>query len=675
MKLRLTAFAGKPNDEQWNTNFQLLEAYVKEHQAYPSTDSGSLGDWLSNQRRAYKRRAYNNETLSKERIDSLESLSKWSPWSWDPLTDKWNENFQLLQAYLEGPENEYNEYPSTNTPDGKWLSKQRSLFSPAEPKPVNNSQKNNLSDEEITRRKNLLKELPNWDSWFLGTGYLSEDEWLECMEAFLKTIEYSRPPNVLSESPVLYGKKKKTEKELGVYVKNKKRSPSLYKDFLHENNKLPDLIEERSVKQQQSEYYADVFIEEVKKLTEPDQINKFFEDHSINTKPGFIKEFCKHIEDKKLVGVGGSADLTWKKDKSVNFITPVFLHFKNIRLDKPIWWTTGLSAWVSEKVLDSLKRFKYKFKYYETTIKDIKQIAKDKGGECFGDFEIPQGYLFKPDDKDDDVVYLSSWLFWKCNNSEHAPFAATLNNVKNVGTWCPYCNSGTLYTKMGKESETLIWKYITDNIDKSSTLIPYNNDRTGCDFVRYKEKGKNKILTFFEIKTQFLASGESSEPFYNLKELKESQELLRNLVINSGGEKDSFLKGLNELGPLRSNSKKQMQLKIDLNKKTAIKDLFDECTSVEYCIIVCGFYIKNYGELSPQNKFENSVCKIKFPNVGYFGDGTTASDTGFKECTLEVPKKTAEIILEQILKNNKEAQKNKIAALVTKLRIGRWIKQ
>ncbi|MFM8234377.1 MAG: Helicase associated domain protein [Holophagaceae bacterium] len=127
-----------PLSDQWNTNFQQLEAYVNKHQNYPTHDSSSLGGWISKQRTAYKRKQ-----LSPDQIHRLEGLPNWS---WDPLVDLWNENFQRLQVYVK----EHRSYPTQQSGSlGKWVSNQRTAY-----------KRKQLSPDQIRR----LEGLPGW-SW------------------------------------------------------------------------------------------------------------------------------------------------------------------------------------------------------------------------------------------------------------------------------------------------------------------------------------------------------------------------------------------------------------------------------------------------------------------------------------------------------------------------------
>ena len=135
----LPGWSWDPLTDKWNTNFQQLQAYVKKHQAYPSAGSGTLGSWLTTQRTAYKKK-----TLSQDRIRRLESLPGWS---WDPLTDEWNTNFQRLQAYVK----KHQAYPTQSYgPLGTWLNAQRAAYS-----------KKTLSTDRISRLESLSGWL--WD--------------------------------------------------------------------------------------------------------------------------------------------------------------------------------------------------------------------------------------------------------------------------------------------------------------------------------------------------------------------------------------------------------------------------------------------------------------------------------------------------------------------------------
>jgi superfamily II DNA or RNA helicase len=133
----LPGWSWDPIAEAWNKNFELLKKYVAQHKAYP-TESESLGVWLLNRRTNYK-----NKTLSPDQIRRLESLPGWS---WDPITEAWNKNFELLKKYLA----KHQGYPPAGSGSlGAWVSSRRT-----------NYKNKTLSPDQIRR----LESLPGW-SW------------------------------------------------------------------------------------------------------------------------------------------------------------------------------------------------------------------------------------------------------------------------------------------------------------------------------------------------------------------------------------------------------------------------------------------------------------------------------------------------------------------------------
>ena len=174
--------------EQWDAGFQFLKAYVEENgdarpaQRFKTKDRFSLGAWVGAQRR-------NKDSLSPERIALLESLPQWS---WDLISDNWNEKFQFLKAYVEETGSAR---PSAQfkTKDGfclvLWVSTQR-------------AGKDSLTPERIA----LLESLPQW-SWDLISDKWNEG--YEYLKAFTKEIGIARPP---------YGFKTKDGFRLGGWV-------------------------------------------------------------------------------------------------------------------------------------------------------------------------------------------------------------------------------------------------------------------------------------------------------------------------------------------------------------------------------------------------------------------------------------------------------------------------
>ena len=82
--------------DQWNERFARLQEYVKKTGSarvlgsFKTKDGFNLGAWVGTQR-------YTKDSLSTENRELLESLNGWS---WDPLTDQWNEGFAQLQNYV-----------------------------------------------------------------------------------------------------------------------------------------------------------------------------------------------------------------------------------------------------------------------------------------------------------------------------------------------------------------------------------------------------------------------------------------------------------------------------------------------------------------------------------------------------------------------------------------------
>ena len=98
---RLEALPGWSWDlltEQWEEGFEQLQSYVKQHGnarvpwKYVTPDGFKLGNWVSSQR---KNKSKN--LLSQDRVERLEALPGWS---WDPITEQWEEGFEQLQSYV-----------------------------------------------------------------------------------------------------------------------------------------------------------------------------------------------------------------------------------------------------------------------------------------------------------------------------------------------------------------------------------------------------------------------------------------------------------------------------------------------------------------------------------------------------------------------------------------------
>ena len=145
----------------WNQWFGLLEAFVERegHCLVPqrhTKDGYRFGSWVATQRKS-------KGTLTPERRAQLEALTGWS---WNPLSDQWEEGFRYLRDFVntEGHAKVRQHYKAADGYQvGMWISRQR-------------ANKDNLSSERKTR----LETLPGWswdalsDGWEEGFRYLKE---------------------------------------------------------------------------------------------------------------------------------------------------------------------------------------------------------------------------------------------------------------------------------------------------------------------------------------------------------------------------------------------------------------------------------------------------------------------------------------------------------------------
>jgi superfamily II DNA or RNA helicase len=181
----------------WNFWFGLLEAFVereghaKVRQDYETADGYRLGQWVGAQRAA-------KERMSPQRIARLDALSGWS---WDALSDKWEERFRHLQKFAEqqGHANAPQDYKTADGYRvGLWVSKQRST-------------KGNLSPE----RKARLEALPGW-SW--GDR---EDAWEKGFCNLKKFAEQVGHANVPQNHKMADGYR------IGLWVRNQRREKNI----------------------------------------------------------------------------------------------------------------------------------------------------------------------------------------------------------------------------------------------------------------------------------------------------------------------------------------------------------------------------------------------------------------------------------------------------------------
>ena len=127
---------GKTHDDMWKENFEKVKKFKKENNNSFPPQSTKEGQWLINQRRAYK-----NEKLSEDRIKKLDSLG-----NWHSLNDtKWDENYEIIKKFKE----ENKRFPTKSEPGGQWLINQRKVY-----------KKGKLSEDRIKK----LDSLGNWKS-------------------------------------------------------------------------------------------------------------------------------------------------------------------------------------------------------------------------------------------------------------------------------------------------------------------------------------------------------------------------------------------------------------------------------------------------------------------------------------------------------------------------------
>ena len=137
---------GNVNDEKWMQNYKLAKAYYEYYgnleipqdfrtiNGYEYDESGkNIGDWISNQRQAYKNNG--RRKITEQQIKLLEEIGMRFI---DYKDEKWMQNFELAKAYyehhgnLEIPQNfktingyEYDEKGSSLS---AWISNQRQAY-------------------------------------------------------------------------------------------------------------------------------------------------------------------------------------------------------------------------------------------------------------------------------------------------------------------------------------------------------------------------------------------------------------------------------------------------------------------------------------------------------------------------------------------------------------------
>jgi hypothetical protein len=146
----------EPHTEAWERGYSVLVRFAdrEKHARVPKEhieDGFGLGTWVAGQR-------LNREKMNAERRDRLESLPGWS---WNAVTDSWNEHLAAVRDYAdrEGHTQVPVDYIENGLKLGQWTRLRR-------------RERNKLSAE----RRAQLEALPGWH-WGLRADYVWEQKY------------------------------------------------------------------------------------------------------------------------------------------------------------------------------------------------------------------------------------------------------------------------------------------------------------------------------------------------------------------------------------------------------------------------------------------------------------------------------------------------------------------
>jgi hypothetical protein len=152
----------------WEAKFEELQEYVKKHGEIPSQSHPTLGDWIANQRIAYRawQARLSGETakyqgveviMTEERAAKLDSVPGWS---WDPLEDNWEAKYQELLLYVA----QHNKIPTQRHPTlGIWVKTQRMAYRAWQARLNGETDKYQGVNEIMTEeRAAKLESVPGW---------------------------------------------------------------------------------------------------------------------------------------------------------------------------------------------------------------------------------------------------------------------------------------------------------------------------------------------------------------------------------------------------------------------------------------------------------------------------------------------------------------------------------
>ena len=158
----LPGWSWDPISDQWEDGFRHLQRFVDRErhsmvvQTYIATDGFRLGVWVAVQRRS-------RDSIPGDRKARLEALPGWS---WDPISDQWEDGFRHLQEFVdrEGHCRVAQDHASSDGYRlGQWVTGQRGG-----------------RHSMLAVRRGRLESLPGWvwnareANWDKGFGHLSE---------------------------------------------------------------------------------------------------------------------------------------------------------------------------------------------------------------------------------------------------------------------------------------------------------------------------------------------------------------------------------------------------------------------------------------------------------------------------------------------------------------------
>jgi hypothetical protein len=157
----------------WQSSFDEIVDYVKSKVGeIPSQSHPNLGKWVDTQRTAYKAwqarlhgetEKYKDVThyMDEERARKLESIPGWS---WDPIEDNWEGNYQELVKYVAT----HNKLPpQSHSTLGYWINRQRTAYKAWQARLHGETEKyKNVSSYMDEERARKLESIPGW-SWVM----------------------------------------------------------------------------------------------------------------------------------------------------------------------------------------------------------------------------------------------------------------------------------------------------------------------------------------------------------------------------------------------------------------------------------------------------------------------------------------------------------------------------